>query len=219
MAANTLGSKSPNMQSPPNVSVSKNIDPQMVVSLGNLPSSIASSLSNNQMSIANSMGGMQSSMSMSGNNATMSMPGGMNTNLVMTSSAAGNNMGGMAGGGLIVANSLNKQPINTATMMGAGNPQGLHHPGAHAGVQMQNGPGIMNARAAALQQQQAQQQAHMVGGPTRGQSPHQQIHQVGIVPPGQGPRMQAPPNMSTMANMGQMGATSNPYAYGKYLNR
>lgn len=84
----------------------------MVVSLGNLPSSIASSLANNQMSIANSMGGLQSSMS----NPTMSMPGGMNTGLVMTSSASGNNsMGGMAGGSLIVTNSLNKQPLNTVS--------------------------------------------------------------------------------------------------------
>lgn len=115
MAAGSLGSKSPNMQSPPNVSVSKGVvDPQMVVSLGNLPSSIASSLANNQISIANSMGGLQSSMSMSGNNPTMSMPGAMNSGLVMTSSATGNNnMSGMAGGGLIVANSLNKQPLNT----------------------------------------------------------------------------------------------------------
>lgn len=115
MAAGTLGNKSPNMQSPPNVSVSKGgiVDPQMVVSLGNLPSSIASSLANNQMSIANSMGGLQSSMSMAGSNPAMSMPGGMNSGLVMTSTASGNNMGGMAGGSLIVTNSLNKQPLNT----------------------------------------------------------------------------------------------------------
>lgn len=114
-AGGTLSSKSPNMQSPPNVSVSKGVvDQQMVVSLGNLPSSIASSLANNQMSIVNSMGGLQSSMSMTGSNPAMSMPGGMNAGLVMTSSATGNNnMGGMAGGGLIVANSLNKQPLNT----------------------------------------------------------------------------------------------------------
>jgi len=113
MAAGTLGNKSP-MQSPPNVSVSKGgiVDPQMVVSLGNLPSSIASSLANNQMSIANSMGGLQSSMSMAGSNPAMSMPGGMNSGLVMTSTASGN-MGGMAGGSLIVTNSLNKQPLNT----------------------------------------------------------------------------------------------------------
>ena len=119
MSAGSLGSKSPNMQSPPNVSVSKGVvDPQMVVSLGNLPSSIASSLANNQISIANSMGGLQSSMSMSGSNPTMSMPGAMNSGLVMTSSATGNNnMGGMAGGGLIVANSLNKQPLNTVNIL------------------------------------------------------------------------------------------------------
>lgn len=118
MAAGTLGNKSPNMQSPPNVSVSKVVDPQMVVSLGNLPSSIASSLANNQMSIANSMGGLQSSMSMAGSNPTMSMPGGINSALVMTSSASGNNtMGGMAGGSLIVTNSLNKQPINTVSVL------------------------------------------------------------------------------------------------------
>lgn len=115
MTAGPLGNKSPNMQSPPNVSVSKGVvDPQMVVSLGNLPSSIASSLSSGQMSIANSMGGLQSSMSMAGSNPAMSMPGGMNSGLVMTSTASGNNnMGGMAGGGLIVTNSLNKQPLNT----------------------------------------------------------------------------------------------------------
>lgn len=119
MAAGSLGSKSPNMQSPPNVSVSKGVvDPQMVVSLGNLPSSIASSLANNQMSIANSMGNLQSSMSMAGTNPTMSMPGAMNSGLVMTSSASGNNsMGGMAGGSLIVTNSLNKQPLNTVSFL------------------------------------------------------------------------------------------------------
>lgn len=91
------------------------------------------------------------------------------------------------------------------------NTQGIHHPsGPHSVGQMQNGPGIMNIRAVAMQQQQA----HMVG-PTRGQSPHQQVHQVGIVGPGQGgPRMQAPPNIANMANMGQIGASS-PYGYGK----
>jgi E1A/CREB-binding protein len=251
MASNTLGNKSPNMQSPPNVSVSKNVvDPQMVVSLGNLPSSIAGSLANNQqqMSIANSMGGggMQTSMSMQQqqqqpnpgqqqqqqqqqqqNPGGMSMnTGGINSGLVMTSSSgasvAGSNsnssMSGMAGGGLIVANSLNKQPLNTVTMMGGPtNTQGIHHAASQHGVaQMQNGPGgMMSARAVAMQQQQQQQQAHMVGGPTRGQSPHQQVHPVGIVSGPGGPRMQAPPNISNMPNMGQMASASSPYGYGE----
>lgn len=94
------------------------------------------------------------------------------------------------------------------------NTQGIHHPsGPHGVAQMQNGPGIMNTRAVTMQQQQ---QAHMVG-PARGQSPHQQVHQVGIVGPGQGgPRIQAPPNMTSMPNMGQIGASS-PY-YGNYIN-
>lgn len=97
-------------------------------------------------------------------------------------------------------------------MMGP-NTQAIHHPSGPQGVtQMQNGPGMMNTRAVAMQQQQ---QAHMVG-PARGQSPHQQVHQqVGIVGPNQGPRMQGPPNMANMPNMGQIGA-SNPYGYGTY---
>jgi len=102
-------------KSPPNVSVSKGgiVDPQMVVSLGNLPSSIVSSLANNQISIANSMDGLQSSMSMAGSNSTILIPGGMNSGLVMTSTASGNNMEGMADESLIGTNSLNKQPLNT----------------------------------------------------------------------------------------------------------
>lgn len=226
------------MQSPPNVSVSKNLgDPPMVVSLGNLQSNLASSL-------ANTMGGgagqgapnLQTTMAMQQqqNNPGVNpggqqqqQPGGMpgmnpaamNSGLVMTSSAANssqNNMSGMAGGNLIVANSLNKQPLNTVTMMGgpgnAGPPQNIHH--GVAG--MPNGPAMMNARVAAMQQQQQQQ--HLVGGPTRGQSPHQQVHQVGIVPGAGGPRMQAP-NIGNMANMGQIGATSSPYGYGKKWKR
>ena len=154
-------------------------------------------------------------------------PGGMNSGLVMTSSGGNatvaNNasvaggMGAMPGGGLIVANSLNKQqPLNTVTMMGGpANAQGIHNAAAagHGVGQMQNGPaGMMSARAMAMQQQQ---QAHMVGGPARGQSPHQQVHQVGIVPGPGGPRMQGPPNISNMPNMGQMAAASSPYGYGK----
>lgn len=229
MAGNALGSKSPNMQSPPNVSVSKNVvDPQMVASLGNLPGGMGGGLTNNQqqISMANTMGGaaLQTSMGMQqqGNPGQQQQApgGGMSMNpggLVMTSSGGGgvtvpgsNSMSGMAGGGLIVSNSLNKQPLNTVSMMG-GNAQGIHHPGAQHGVgQMQNGPPMINARALAMQQQQ---QAHMVQGPTRGQSPHQQVQQVGMGPGG--PRMQAPPNISNMANMGQMGAGNSPYGYGK----
>lgn len=103
-------------------------------------------------------------------------------------------------------------------MMGP-NTQAIHHPsGPHGVTQMQNGPGMLNTRAVAMQQQQqaAAAAAHMVGS-ARGQSPHQQVHQVGIVGPGQGPRMQAPPNMANMPNMGQIGATS-PYGYGTYQN-
>lgn len=212
MAGNALGSKSPNMQSPPNVSVSKNVvDPQMVTSLGNLPGGMSNALGNNQqqMSMGNSMGGGGLQASMNPGQQQQSSGGGMG--LVMTSSVTvpgSNSMSGMAGGGLIVANSLNKQPLNTVTMMG-GNAQGIHHPGAqHAVAQMQNGPAMMNARAMALQQQQA----HMAqGGPARGQSPHQ-VQQVGMGP--NGPRMQAPPNISNMPNMGQMAAGNSPY-YGK----
>lgn len=230
MAGNALNSKSPNMQSPPNVSVSKNVDPQMVASLGNLPGGMGGGLANNQqqISMANSMGGggLQSmNMQQQGNPGQQQQTGGggmtMNPGggLVMTSSGGGgvtvpgsNSMSGMAGGSLIVSNSLNKQPLNTVSMMG-GNAQGIHHPGPqHAVGQMPNGPAMLNARAMAMQQQQQQQ--HMVQGPTRGQSPHQQVQQVGIGPGG--PRMQAPPNMSNMANMGQMGA-GNSYGYGKFL--
>lgn len=100
----------------------------------------------------------------------------------------------------------------TNVLMGP-NTQAIHHPsGPHGVTPMQNGPGMMNTRAVTMQQQQ---QAHMVG-PARGQSPHQQVHQVGIVGPGQGgPRMQAPPNMTSLPNMGQISASS-PYGYGIY---
>jgi len=93
-------------------------------------------------------------------------------------------------------------------MMGP-NTQAIHHPSGPHVTQMQNGPGMMNTRAVAMQQQQ---QAHMVG-PARGQSPHQQVHQVSMVPGQGGPRMQAPPTMANMPNMAQIGA-STPYGYG-----
>ena len=91
----------------------------------------------------------------------------------------------MVGGGGLVTNTLNKQPLTAAavaSMMGGG-PQGVHPSVQHMGQGMQNGP--IAARAAVVAAAAMQQQGHLVA---RGQSPHQ-VHAVGINV-GQGPRMQ-----------------------------
>jgi len=91
--------------------------------------------------------------------------------------------GGMVGGGSLVTNTLNKQPLTAVpTLMGgnaSGGSGGMHHSVQHSVAQqaMPNGPLAARAAvvaAAALQQQQ--QQGHLVA---RGQSPHQ-VHTVGI---------------------------------------
>ncbi|KAJ9586265.1 hypothetical protein L9F63_020085, partial [Diploptera punctata] len=193
----------------------------LVMTGGNLPSSIASSLANNpggaagtmtMSSIPNSVQGvglqssMVSTMSMANiNNSTVAMSslpsngGGM----IMTSSPMNPSM---VGGGGLVTNTLNKQPLSATTvaMMGGGGPQGMHPSVQHMAQGMQNGP--LSARAAVVAMQQ--QQSHLVA---RGQSPHQ-VHAVGINV-GQGPRMQAP-NMTAVNQMGQTVSAGSPYGYG-----
>lgn len=114
--AGQLGSKSPNLQSPPNVSVTKgNVVDQMT--LGSLPSSI----SNNAgfQSIANNGSSQQIMSSIQGINNS---GGG---NMIMTNSSNINTIGGMGGGGLVVSSSVNK---NAPNMLAPGQ---QHHPGNH----------------------------------------------------------------------------------------
>jgi E1A/CREB-binding protein len=118
MAGGQLGNKSPNLQSPPNVSVAKaNVVDQM--NLGSLPSSI----SNNA--------GLQSMANNGTSPQIMSSIQGMNNsaggNMIMTNSSM-NTMAGMAGGGLVVSSTVNKPLTNTTNMMAPGQP---HHPGNH----------------------------------------------------------------------------------------
>ncbi|XP_018572292.1 CREB-binding protein isoform X4 [Anoplophora glabripennis] len=140
LADGQLGNKSPNLQSPPNVSVAKGgVVDQM--NLGSLPSSV----SNNS--------GLQSMANNGGSPQVMSSIQGISNsagNMIMTSSNI-STMGGMAGGGLVVSSSVNK-PLNNANMFTPGHPQ---HPGNHNVPQgLPNGPMInrvnmpMNQRGA-----------------------------------------------------------------------
>ncbi|XP_044749866.1 CREB-binding protein isoform X2 [Coccinella septempunctata] len=131
MAGAQLGSKSPNLQSPPNVSVAKgNVVDQM--NLGSLPSSIANSAGLQSMANNGSSSQVMSSIQGMNNNA-----GG---NMIMTNSNMGS-LTGMAGGGLVVSSSSIKQgQLTNATNMQA--PSQQHHPG-NSVQNMQNGP-IMN---------------------------------------------------------------------------
>ncbi|CAG9863013.1 unnamed protein product [Phyllotreta striolata] len=126
LAGNALGNKSPNLQSPPNVSVAKGGVVEM--SLGNLPSSISSN------------SGLQSMANNGSSTQVMSSVQGMNNsggNMIMTSSNM-STMGGMAGGGLVVSSTVNKPLANS---FAAGHPQ---HPGNHNVAQgIPNGP-MMN---------------------------------------------------------------------------
>lgn len=116
-----LGNKSPNLQSPPNVSVSKD-------TLGGMHPQLMPNTSH--------PGQHLTSMPMS------SLQGAMNVSnvggLIMTNSNMGNVMGGSAGvmgGGGLVVNSLNKQPVSTSLM--GPNHHAPHHNPAQG---MQNGP-------------------------------------------------------------------------------
>ncbi|XP_044255376.1 CREB-binding protein-like isoform X6 [Tribolium madens] len=143
MAGGQLGNKSPNLQSPPNVSVAKgNVVDQ--INLGSLASSISNS------------GGLQSMANNGTSPQIMSSIQGMNNsaggNMIMTNSSM-STMAGMAGGGLVVSSTVNKPLANAANMMAPGQP---HHPGNHTVPQqpMQNGPMLsrvamqhLNARA------------------------------------------------------------------------
>jgi len=236
LAAGGLGSKSPSLQSPPNVSVSKSgvvVGDPMVGSL--LPNSIAGSLANNpagasgtmtMSSIPNSVQGvglpssMVSTMSMASiSNSTVAMSSlASNGGMIMTSSPMNpiGGGGGMVGGGSLVTNTLNKQPLTAVPMMG-GNASGsggaMHHSVQHSVSQqaMPNGPLAARAAvvaAAALQQQQQQQQQQQGHLVARGQSPHQ-VHTVGI---SVGQRMQTP-NMTSVGQMGQSMSAGSPYSY------
>ncbi|XP_074038438.1 CREB binding protein nejire isoform X4 [Leptinotarsa decemlineata] len=129
LTSGPLGSKSPNLQSPPNVSVAKTGVVEM--NLGSLPSS----LSNNTglQSMANNCSSAQVMSSIQGSIQGISNSGG---NMIMTSSNI-NSMGNMAGGGLIVSSSINKPLSNTPNMFSPGHPQ---HPGNHNVQGLPNGP-------------------------------------------------------------------------------
>uniref|UniRef100_A0A1Y1MJM8 histone acetyltransferase n=1 Tax=Photinus pyralis TaxID=7054 RepID=A0A1Y1MJM8_PHOPY len=184
MATAQLGSKSPNLQAPPNVSVAKGVlDP---MSLGNLPSSIPNNVG--LQSIANNGSSPQVMSSIPGMNSNVAAVSA--SGMIMTNSNMGT-IGNMAGGGLVVSSAVNKPTLtNTTSMMATGQ----HQLPANHGVPqaMQNGP-IMTGRAVAMQHMNA-----------RAPGPHG-VHAMG-------PRMQ-PPGMLQMGAVGQ-GMPNNPsYAY------
>lgn len=139
MAGAQLGSKSPNLQSPPNVSVAKgNVVDQM--NLGNLPSSIANNAG--LQSMANNGSSSQVMSSIQGEMyrfprhnvrryVNPQLFQGMNNNaggnMIMTNSNMGS-LAGMAGGGLVVSSSSIKQgQLSNTTNLQA--PSQQHHPG------------------------------------------------------------------------------------------
>uniref|UniRef100_A0A1B0DMU5 Uncharacterized protein n=2 Tax=Phlebotomus papatasi TaxID=29031 RepID=A0A1B0DMU5_PHLPP len=165
-----LGSKSPNLQSPPNAQASMSNN----LGVGTMGNSMVMSIASNGN--PQPMSSLQAMNSVSQGNA-----GGM---IMSNSNLSGlGGSGGMSGGGLVV-NNLKQQALGGAGGM-LGGPMGggggqaqqgqaIHHPG-HPG--MQNGPlmGTPTGRVVAMQQQNPQ--GHMAG--PRG--PH-------LI----GPRMQAP---------------------------
>ncbi|XP_059616198.1 protein cbp-1-like [Phlebotomus argentipes] len=180
-----LGSKSPNLQSPPNAqaSMSNNLG---VGTMGNsMVMSIASNGAPQPMSSLQAM-----------NSVSQGSAGGM----IMSNSLSGlGGNGGMSGGGLVVNNLKQQQALGAAGGMlggpmggGGGQGQAIHHPG-HPG--MQNGP-LMPGRVVAMQQPNPQ--GHMTG--PRG--PH-------LI----GPRMQTP-NMALGNNISNMQGPGGPYSYG-----
>lgn len=122
-------------------------------------------------------------------NSTVAMSSlASNGGMIMTSSPMNpiGGGGGMVGGGSLVTNTLNKQPLTAVPTLMGGNASGsggsMHHAVQHSVAQqgIPNGPlatrAAVVAAAALQQQQQQQQQGHLVA---RGQSPHQ-VHTVGI---------------------------------------
>ncbi|XP_057659426.1 CREB-binding protein isoform X6 [Diorhabda carinulata] len=147
-----LGNKSPNLQSPPNVSVAKGGVVEM--NLGSLPSSIATNT------------GLQSMANNGNSTQVMSSVQGINNsggNMIMTSSNM-STMSGMAGGGLVVSSTINK-PLANANMFAPGHPQ---HPANHNVNQvLPNGP-MMNRVGMHLNQRGPP--IH-IGGPRLGVGP------------------------------------------------
>ncbi|KAL3266918.1 hypothetical protein HHI36_011068 [Cryptolaemus montrouzieri] len=130
MAGAQLGNKSPNLQSPPNVSVAKgNVIDQ--INLNSLPSSIANNASLQSMANNGTSPQVMSSIQGMNNNAS--------GNMIMTNSSM-SSITGMAGGGLVVSSSIKQQPLTNANNMQA---PAQHHPGSHPVQNMQNGP-LMN---------------------------------------------------------------------------
>ncbi|KAF5302898.1 hypothetical protein FQA39_LY02078 [Lamprigera yunnana] len=183
MAGAQLGSKSPNLQSPPNVSVAKGVlDP---MSLGNLSSNIPNNVG--LQSIANNGSSPQVLSSIQGMNSNVATVSG--SGMIMTNSSMGT-IGNMAGGGLVVSSSVNKPTLTNTSMMATGQ----HQLSSNHGVPqaMQNGP-MMAGRAVAMQH---------IG--TRATGPHG-VHAMG-------PRMQ-PPTMLQIGGVAQGIPNNPSYAY------
>lgn len=131
-----LGNKSPNLQSPPNVSVAKGVVDQL--NLGSLPSSMTNNVG--LQSIANNgstpqvMSSIQGKFLLYVHKITLikyfifiGINNSAGGNMIMTNSNM-NTIGGMAGGGLVVSSSVNKPLTNTTNMLAPGQP---HHGGNH----------------------------------------------------------------------------------------
>ncbi|KAJ8981157.1 hypothetical protein NQ317_013823 [Molorchus minor] len=147
LAGGQLGNKSPNLQSPPNVSVAKG----GVVDQMNM-CSLPSSISNNAglQSLANNGNSPQVMSSIQG----ISNSGG---NMIMTSSNI-STMGGMAGGGLVVSSSSVNKPL-TSNLFAPGLPQ---HPGNHNVPQgLPNGPMLNRVGVGMHMNQRAPGSIHM----------------------------------------------------------
>ncbi|XP_072396537.1 histone lysine acetyltransferase CREBBP isoform X3 [Diabrotica undecimpunctata] len=154
LASGPLGNKSPNLQSPPNVSVAKG--GVVEVNLGNLTSSISTNA------------GLQSMANNGNSTQVMSSVQGINNsggNMIMTSSNM-STMGGMAGGGLVVSSTVNK-PLANANMFAPGHPQ---HPGNHNVNQgLPNGP--MMSRVGMHLNQRGAPSIHISGPRLQGVGP------------------------------------------------
>ncbi|XP_028149092.1 CREB-binding protein isoform X2 [Diabrotica virgifera virgifera] len=154
LASGPLGNKSPNLQSPPNVSVAKG--GVVEVNLSNLTSGISTNA------------GLQSMANNGNSTQVMSSVQGINNsggNMIMTSSNM-STMGGMAGGGLVVSSTVNK-PLTNANMFAPGHPQ---HPGNHNVNQgLPNGP--MMSRVGMHLNQRGAPSIHISGPRLQGVGP------------------------------------------------
>lgn len=160
-----LGSKSPNLQSPPQ---------------SNLPNTMG--MNSMPMSIANN--GTQPMSSMQ---AMRGQGAGVGSGMIMTNSMGSMGNVGMGGGGLVV-NSLKQQPmasgggmIMNPNAMQPNNQQGMHHPMHQNSMPMQNGPigaGIrMNMQQPHMQGMQRMPNQHMMNSQRMVLSQPQQVSQ------------------------------------------